>query len=98
MVKNGAVRTSTGQYCMKGITRGKVVQICHDNDIPVFEKNFSLVDVYDGDEAFVTGTFAGLIPVVSVDGRVIGDGQRLCALYATRIEAVVRENDKSRRV
>jgi branched-chain amino acid aminotransferase len=94
MVKNGEVWTSTGQYCMKGITRGKIVNICRDNGIPVFEKNFSLVDVYDADEAFATGTFAGLIPVTAVDGRVIGDGQRpvwerLRKLYAERIEAAV---------
>jgi branched-chain amino acid aminotransferase len=82
---------------MKGITRGKIVEICRNNGIPVFEKNFSLVDVYDADEAFATGTFAGLIPVTAVDGRVIGDGQRpmwerLRKLYADRIEAAVRDS------
>jgi branched-chain amino acid aminotransferase len=95
MVKNGEVWTSTGQYCMKGITRGKIVDICRDNGIPIYEKNFSLVDVYDADEAFATGTFAGLIPVTAVDGRVIGDGQRpmcerLRKLYAERIAAAVK--------
>lgn len=75
MVKRGQVWTSTGQYCMNGITRGKILTICQKQGIPAFEKNFSLTDVYDADEAFVTGTFGGLTPVVEVDGRMIGDGQ-----------------------
>ena len=73
MVKADEVWTSTGQYCMNGITRGKIIQLCQSNHIPVYQKNFSLTDVYDADEAFVTGTFAGLVPVNRVDGRVIGD-------------------------
>lgn len=76
MVKNGQVWTSTGQYCMNGITRGKVIKVCRDAGIPVFEKNFSLFDVYGADEAFVTGTFGGLTPVTEVDGRTIGAGAR----------------------
>ncbi len=97
MVKNGAVWTSTGQYCMNGITRGKVIEVAAADNIPVYERNFSLTDVYDADEAFVTGTFAGLIPVREVDGRTIGAGQswpltnRLRELYAARIEAAVKE-------
>ena len=75
VVRNGEVWTSTGQYCMNGITRGKVLQIARQQGIPAYEKNFSLVDVYDADEAFVTGTFGGLTPVINVDGRVIGDGK-----------------------
>jgi branched-chain amino acid aminotransferase len=75
IVRDDEVWTSTGQYCMNGITRGKVIEVCEKNGIPVLQKNFSLVDVYDADEAFVTGTFAGLIPVRSVDGRTIGDGK-----------------------
>lgn len=71
MVKNGEVWTSTGQYCMNGITRGKVIDVCHQHGIPCYQKNFSLFDVYGADEAFVTGTFGGLTPVVSVDGRFI---------------------------
>ncbi|MEZ4631916.1 MAG: aminotransferase class IV [Deinococcales bacterium] len=71
MVKRGEVWTSTGQYCMNGITRGKMIQLCRANAIPVYEKNFSLTDVYDADEAFVTGTFGGLTPVRQVDGRVM---------------------------
>lgn len=75
MVKNGEVWTSTGQYCMNGITRGKVIEACRQDGVPCFEKNFSLFDVYGADEAFVTGTFGGLTPVIKVDGRVIGDGK-----------------------
>jgi len=75
VVRKDEVWTSTGQYCMNGITRGKVIQLCHQHGIPVYEKNFSLVDVYDADEAFVTGTFGGLTPVINVDGRTIGEGK-----------------------
>ena len=75
MVKNGEVWTSTGQYCMNGITRGTLVKICKEKGIPVFEKNFSLFDVYGADEAFVTGTFGGVTPVTKIDGRVIGTGK-----------------------
>lgn len=71
MVKNGEVWTSTGQYCMNGITRGKVIDVCHKHGIPCYQKNFSLFDVYGADEAFVTGTFGGLTPVMKVDGRSI---------------------------
>lgn len=84
MVKDGAVWTSTGQYCMNGITRAKVLKLCAANEISAFEKNFSLTDVYDADEAFVTGTFAGLVPVVEIDGRVIGDGHTFPVLHQLR--------------
>jgi len=76
IVKKGAVWTSSGDYCLGGITRGVVIQLCEENNIPVYQKNFSLSDVYSAEEAFVTGTFAGLAPVSEVDGRMIGDGQR----------------------
>ncbi len=76
IVTNGEVWTSSGDYCLGGITRGVVLEICHDNGIVCCEKNFSLTDVYAADEAFVTGTFAGVIPVVEVDGRQVGEGQR----------------------
>ena len=72
IVKDGAVMTSTGQYCIDGVTRGAVITICENHDIPVRQCNFSLSDVYSADEAFVTGTFAGLVPVKSIDGRAIG--------------------------
>ncbi len=71
MVKDGEVWTSTGQYCMNGITRGKVIEACAQNNIPCFQKNFSLYDVYGADEAFVTGSFGGLTPVTKIDGRHI---------------------------
>jgi len=76
IVKKGEVWTSSGDYCLDGITRGVVIQLCADNDIPVYQKNFSLTDVYRADEAFVTGTFAGLAPVSEIDGRIMGDGER----------------------
>ena len=75
MVKNGELWTSTGQYCMNGITRGNIIRVGRKNNIPVFEKNFSLFDVYGADEAFVTGTFGGITPVTHVDGRMIGSGK-----------------------
>jgi branched-chain amino acid aminotransferase len=76
IVRHGEVWTSTGQYCLGGITRGNVIQICREAGIPVVEKSFSLTDVYGADEAFTTGTFAGVVPVREVDGRVFGDGGR----------------------
>ena len=76
IVRKGEVWTSTGQYCLGGITRANVIAICRDAGIPVYEKSFSLTDVYGADEAFVTGTFAGVVPVREVDGRVFGDSRR----------------------
>jgi branched-chain amino acid aminotransferase len=76
IVGKGEVWTSSGDYCLDGITRGVVIGLCETNDIPVYQKNFSLTDVYRADEAFVTGTFAGLAPVSEIDGRIIGDGER----------------------
>jgi branched-chain amino acid aminotransferase len=95
MVKNGEVWTSTGQYCMNGITRGKVIKVSNENNIPCYQKNFSLFDVYGADEAFVTGTFGGLTPVVKVDGRVIGHGkpgvmtEKLSELYEAEVHRAV---------
>lgn len=76
IVRKGEVWTSSGDYCLGGITRSNVLRVCRENDIPCFERNFSLTDVYGADEAFVTGTFAGVAPVGEVDGRVLGDGGR----------------------
>ena len=80
IVRNGEVWTSDGLYCLGGITRANVIRICGEAGVPIREKRFSLVDVYGADEAFVTGTFAGLVPVAKVDGRTIGkdpgDGDR----------------------
>lgn len=75
MIKNDEVWTSTSKYCMNGITRAKVIEVCKANNIPCFEKDFSLFDVYGADEAFVTGTFGGLTPVTKIDGRQIGEGK-----------------------
>ncbi len=76
IARKGEVWTSSGDYCLGGITRGNVIALCEQNQIPVRQKNFSLIDVYGADEAFVTGTFAGLAPVREIDGRIIGDGER----------------------
>jgi branched-chain amino acid aminotransferase len=95
LVGKGEVWTSTGQYCMNGITRGKVIQVCGDHRIPCHLRPFSLFDVYGADEAFVTGSFGGLTPVVKVDGRTIGSGQsgpmtaRLRELYEGEIRKAV---------
>ncbi len=75
IVRKGAVWTSTGDYCMNGITRAKVIELCRANGIPVYERNFSLVDTYGADEAFLTGTFGAQTPVGEIDGRVIGTGR-----------------------
>ena len=73
IVKKGEVWTSTGDYCMNGITRKKVISICKDNEIPIFTKNFSLVDVYSADESFVTGTLGSITSVSEIDSRKIED-------------------------
>ena len=93
IVRKGEVWTSTGDYCMNGITRAKVIEVCRQNDIPVFEKNYSLVDTYGADEAFLTGTFGAQTPVSEIDGRQIGTGtmgpvtQRIRDLYKALIES-----------
>ena len=71
IVRRGEVWTSTGQYCIPGITRGNIIRLCRDLEIPIHEKHFSLYDVYGADEAFVTGTFAGTTPVRVIDGRPV---------------------------
>ena len=76
VVKGDEVWTSSGMWCLGGITRSNVLQVCEENGIPAFQKSFSLYDVYSADEAFVTGTFAGVVPVHTVDGRRIGSGTR----------------------
>ncbi len=75
IVRRGEVWTSTGDYCMNGITRQKVIDICRSLGIPVFERNYSLVDTYSADEAFLTGTFGAQTPVSQIDGRQIGTGE-----------------------
>ncbi|MGZ8361665.1 MAG: aminotransferase class IV [Allosphingosinicella sp.] len=91
IVRKNEVWTSSGDYCLGGITRGNVIRICREAGIPVFEKNFSLTDVYGAEEAFVTGTFAGVVPVREIDGRPISDGRgatvgRLQGLYRELVE------------
>ncbi|MEL6476312.1 MAG: aminotransferase class IV [Pseudomonadota bacterium] len=86
IVRGGAVWTSTGDYCMNGITRGHVIALCRAHGIPIFEKNFSLLECYGAEEAFVTGTFGAQTPVVEIDGRRISDGmgpvtRRIRSLY-----------------
>jgi branched-chain amino acid aminotransferase len=76
IVRKGAVWTSTGDYCMNGVTRQKVIDLCRANDIPVFEKNYSLYEAYGAQEAFLTGTFGAQTPVAEIDGKPIGDGTR----------------------
>ena len=76
IVKNNEVWTSTGDYCMNGITRKKVIELCSENKIPIYEKNFSLVDVYSAQEAFITGTLGSLTQVISIDERSIGSPDR----------------------
>jgi branched-chain amino acid aminotransferase len=90
IVRKGEVWTSSGDYCLGGITRANVLRICREEGIPCFEKNFSLAQVYSADEAFTTGTFAGLAPVRSVDGRTIGDGS-LPGPMTARLQALYRE-------
>lgn len=76
IVRRGQVWTSNGQYCLGGITRANVLAICREHGIVAQERPFSLTEVYGAEEAFVTGTFAGVVPVREVDGRVLGDGRR----------------------
>lgn len=86
IVRKGEVWTSTGDYAMKGITRSNVIKVCREAGIPVFEKNFSLLEAYGAEEAFVTGTFGAQTPVAAIDGRWISDGpgpmtRRIRGLY-----------------
>ena len=76
IVRRGEVWTSTGDYCMNGVTRQKVIDLCRTNGIPVFEKNYSLYEAIGADEAFLTGTFGAQTLVSEIDGKLIGDGSR----------------------
>lgn len=96
IVRDGELWTSTGDYCLGGITRANVLRVAREAGIPTFERNFSTTQVYGADEAFVTGTFAGLVPVREVDGRAIGDGShpvtdRLRGLYRELVERDVEQ-------
>ena len=98
IVRNGEVWTSSGRYCLGGITRGLVLEIAREAGIMAIEKDFSLTDVYGAEEAFVTGTFAGIVPVREVDGRKLGCRgpmvERLQQLYAERVEREVAERQR----
>ncbi len=91
IVRRGEVWTSTGDYCMPGITRQKVIDLCRAHGIPVYERNFGLLETYSADEAFLTGTFGAQTPVGVIDGRTIGAGQmgpmtmRLRELYKAQV-------------
>lgn len=95
IVRDGEIWTSTGDYCLDGITRAKVLKMSAELGLQVRQKNFTLTDVYNAEEAFVTGTFAGLVPVTEVDGRSIGEDsqypmiQRLQAQYRKTVEAYI---------
>ena len=95
IVRKGAVWTSTGDYCMNGVTRQKVIDVCRANNIPVYERNYSLVDAVSADEAFLTGTFGAQTPVAQIDGKPIGTGElpvtaRIQGLYKDLIAAHVK--------
>lgn len=102
IVRGGEVWTSSGDYCLGGITRANVLRVCREAGIPAFEKNFSLTQVYGADEAFCTGTFAGVVPVRSIDGRVLGAAvpgpmvRRLQQLYRALAERDVAERARER--
>ena len=100
IVRRGEVWTSSGKYCLAGITRANVLRVCRENGIPAYEKDFSLTEVYGAEEAFVTGTFAGVAPVIEVDGRAISSGrgpivERLQRLYLQLIERDVAGQPQS---
>ena len=98
IVRKGEVWTSSGKYCLGGITRGLALEVARDAGIPAIEKDFSLTDVYGADEAFTTGTFAGIVPVREVDGRHLTCRgpmvERLQKLYADRVERDVAEQPR----
>jgi len=102
-VTGGTVRTSTGEYCFNGITRGHVIALCRDHAVPVELGEFTLDDVYAADEAFVTGTFGGLTPVARIDGRPMGGAggrpvrDRLHGLYRELVEREAARHGTGRR-
>ncbi|WP_138936404.1 aminotransferase class IV [Roseovarius arcticus] len=93
IVRRGEVWTSTGDYCMNGVTRQKIIDLCRGSDIPVYEKNFSLYEAYGADEAFLTGTFGAQTPVASIDGKTIGSGDRTTTAHLQGLyKELVRAN------
>jgi branched-chain amino acid aminotransferase len=101
VARRGTVYTSTGEYNLNGITRAIVLEVAAAAGIPTRQAPFSLTDVYGADEAFVTGTFGGLTPVHTVDGRQIGDGVvpgpvtfRLQELYERAVAAAAVPSER----
>jgi len=90
IVRRGEVWTSSGDYCMNGVTRQKVIDLCRNNDIPVFEKNYSLYETYGANEAFLTGTFGAQTPVAEIDGKPIGD-HKGAGPITTKIQGLYKE-------
>jgi len=98
IVRKGAVWTSTGDYCMNGVTRQKVIDVCRADGIAVFEKNYSLYEAYSADEAFLTGTFGAQTPIAQIDGKPIGDGTRpVTARIRTLYKALIAEHVEARK-
>lgn len=91
IVRKGEVWTSSGDYCLGGITRSNVLKLCRDNGIPAFEKNFSLTEAYSAEEAFVTGTFAGLVPVTEIDGRTLDSATAEGRPMMSRLQSLYKE-------
>ena len=91
IIRKGEVWTSKGMYCLPGITRKMIIDICKEKNIPIYEKDFKIEDVYSADEAFVTGTFAGIIPAINIDRYKISNGirgeltQKLQKFYSERL-------------
>jgi branched-chain amino acid aminotransferase len=98
IIRRGELWTSSGKYCLGGITRQLVLEIARENGMAAVEKDFSLTHVYGADEAFVTGTFAGIVPVREVDGRTLEcrgpTVERLQQLYTERVERDVAEQQR----
>ena len=97
IVRRGEVWTSTGDYCMNGVTRQKVIDLCRANSIPIFEKNYSLYEAYGADEAFLTGTFGAQTPVAEIDGKQIGDGGRPVMMQIRELYKTLIANEVTRR-
>jgi len=91
IVRQGQVWTSTGDYCMNGVTRQKIIDLCQDNGINVLQKNFSLYETYSADEAFLTGTFGAQTPVASIDGHNIGVSEGRSGDITVRLQQLYRE-------
>ena len=101
IVRNGEVWTSSGEYCLPGITRKVVIDLCKENNISVHERDFQLKEVHSADEAFVTGTFAGLIPAIEIDEKILSHGKRglltkfLQELYGQKLHQLYpKSNDR----